>query len=408
MPNRPSRARPFGALFQRLQQPGVDRKALQDAAQLALRVEFSTIPVYLTGMYSIQDPASAPYQALRAVVMEEMFHVNQAANLVVALGALPCFTGEAAPVYPGYLPHANPATTPLLGLMPASTTVFEQLYAAIEWPAPSGAPAQLDQYDTIAQLYEALKQAIERYDGNPFDAPAPEGRQRDDIYLGKYGGTVLKVHDVAGALRAIEEIVKQGEGSVPPGSPLVPIEAYGTYNQYGQRSDGTYGPILGTPYELSHFSRFRQVALSKEAFPQTRPIVSNPHEKDFSNPAAKKLSHTFNGAYSTMLKLFELSFRVGPDPYFGLVLELMHHVLPKLALSLMTTPALEDGNADTGPTATPTWTWLPDAKWEHVGHQLHELHQAPPPGLPAAARQHVRGALDGWQRLVTTQALPAL
>ena len=40
-------------------------------------------------------------KALRSDVMEEMFHIHQAANLVVALGALPRFTGQAAPESPG-------------------------------------------------------------------------------------------------------------------------------------------------------------------------------------------------------------------------------------------------------------------------------------------------------------------
>ena len=89
--------RPFGDLFRRLQANPADRLALQQAAQLALQVEFATVPVYLSGLYSIQDRDCVAYQALRSVVMEEMFHLNQAANLVVALGALPRFTGAAAP-----------------------------------------------------------------------------------------------------------------------------------------------------------------------------------------------------------------------------------------------------------------------------------------------------------------------
>ena len=407
MPRSLSSAHSFGAIFQRLQQPvGDPVTARQDStrlAQLALQVEFSTIPVYLSGMYSISDKASTAYQALRTVVMEEMFHLNQAANLVVALGGLPRLTGDAAPVYPGYLPQANQNTTPLLGLFRASPQVFESVYSAIESPAPAGAPAQGDQYDSIAQLYEALVAALHRYESARIDSfcpPATEGRQRTDIYLGKFGGTVIEVTDIASALRGIEQIVQQGEGVVPARSPLVPTEPFGAYNHYGQRTDGTYGPILGTPLELSHFSRFRQVAMSPLPFPATLPIVSNPREADYSNPAAQALSQAFNGAYSVMLRAFEMSFRTGPDPYFGLVLDLMHQVLPQLALSLMTTPALQGGDATVGPTAAPTWSYLDDVPLSQVDQQMQRLGRSPVPGLPKVAQDSLRQALDGWKRLV--------
>ena len=55
-----------------------DRKPLQDAFQLAVQIEFTTIPAYLMALYSIKQPNSQSYQLLRSSVVEEMFHVNQA------------------------------------------------------------------------------------------------------------------------------------------------------------------------------------------------------------------------------------------------------------------------------------------------------------------------------------------
>src|SRR5689334_12250402 len=273
-------ARPFGNLFDRLsgdsrsrslarqlRTPEEQRADLRSAAQLALQVEFATIPVYLSGLYSISETGSKAYQILRSVVMEEMFHVNQAANIVVALGGQPRFTHEFVPTYPGYLPHANENTTPLLGLYRASIDVFSNVFAAIETPAPWDAPAQGDHYDTIAQLYQSLVNAIDAYPGNPFEIETPEFRQSTDIYLGKFGGKVVEVHDKPSAMAGIEQIVRQGEGKVPADKPLVPREPFGAYNQYGLRTDGTYGPILGTPEEMSHFMKFREVSLDVASFP---------------------------------------------------------------------------------------------------------------------------------------------
>lgn len=336
---------------------------LQQAAQLAIQVEFTTIPAYLTALYSITDTASNAYQTLRSVAMEEMFHVNQAANILVGLGGFPKFTGHYAPSYPGYLPHANPKTTPLVGLFRASPEVFENVFAAIETPAPADALPEGDNYNTIAQLYEALKQGVHKFNGNPFDS-ATLSRQRTDIYLGKFGGDVLTVVDKSSFDQAVIQIVKQGEGTVPLSAPLEPIQQYGAYNHYGTRTDGTYGPILGTPFELSHFKKFRQVAMDSANFPNTLPILSNPCSEDYSNPLAKQLDTDFNDYYSFMLEAFELTFseKDGSDWYFWIVLNIMHQILPNLARSLMTTPIFKNGDANVGPNASPTWTYTPKFK----------------------------------------------
>ncbi len=366
-------------LFDRLRTASAKRAAVgedprlpvQEAAQLAMMVEFSTIPVYLTGLYSISQPDSTAYQLLRSVVMEEMFHLNQAANILVGIGGLPRFTGKFVPQYPGYLPHANPNTTAYLGLYRASIDVFENVFAAIETPAPPHAPPQGKHYDTIAQLYEALVDAMERFPEKVLFRPNPRARQRVDIYLGKFGGKPIEVTNLETAKLGVEEIVQQGEGSVPVGEPLTPTEPWSTYNAYGMRTDGTYGPIIGTPYELSHFLKFRKVALDTANFPSTYPIISNIRAKDVTNPEATKLGKLFDRAYSIMLDSLDASFRQpphanAPDPFFAVALPLMHQVMPILARVLMTTPAQADGNGSVGPNAAPMFLYAPDCKIDEL------------------------------------------
>jgi hypothetical protein len=364
-------------LFARVLSGNDDREALQQAAQLALEVEFTTIPAYLSALYSISQPSSNAYQLLRSVVVEEMFHLNQAANLLVALGGLPKLTGDAAPRYPTYLPKANTATTPFIGLVQASTNVFANVFAAIEAPAPPLAPPQGDQYDTIAQLYEALRRGLHTYKGPDLFKPNPDGRQRTDIYLGKFGGNPVQVTNMASADFAIQQIVQQGEGHAPFGKPLDPKEKWGTYNYYGMRTDGTYGPIIGTPLESTHFVKFRTIALDTANFPKTRAIVSNPKLDDFTNTEAREKAQAFDVAYSILLKALEATFHTKPDPmfgaadpYFGVALPLMHDVMPSLALALMSTPALENGDPDVGPYAAPTFTYRPDADIAQLGKSI--------------------------------------
>lgn len=414
---------------------------LQRLAQLAMQVEFATIPVYLAGLYSMKKKDNAAYQALRSVVMEEMLHFNQAANLVVALGAQPKITGDSTPTYPSYLPKANPATTPYLGLYRASKEVFSSVYTAIETPAVPSAPAQGDQYDTIAQLYAAFLKAIDDHDatfGNPFAQRTPGIRQRTDIYIGKFGGKVIEVVDKNSAHAAIRQIVQQGEGTVPTEAPLDPMQEYGAYQHYGQRTDGTYGPIMGTPYEMSHFSKFRHVSLDPSAFPPTFPIISNPKIEQFTNPEAKKLANLFNDAYTQLLEALEDSFKdITPtkaDPFFGIALNLMHRVLPGLAESLMETPISASGDASVGPNAAPTWSCVPRkvrvssyaslqgnaqeglqmGPQESLAHQTREAINRTQKGIENkresaaedARRRHVASVLEEVLRSLPKVALP--
>ncbi len=364
-------------LFERLRDIHDDRKHLQEAAQLALQVEFTTIPAYLQAMYSISDVESSAYQTLRSVVMEEMFHLNQAANTVVALGALPCFTGAAVPTYPCYLPHANQKTTPFVGLYRASTDVFENVFVAIEEPAPPHVPPRGDNYSTIAQLYESLLAGMESYSGStPLFQEDPNGRQRTDIYLGKFGGKPVHVTCMRSAKLGITEIMQQGEGTVPEGQEMRASQPFATYNNYATRSDGTYGPIVGLPHELSHFVKFRQVALDTANFPPTYPIVSNPRREEFSERALA-LATAFDYCYSLMLDALEHSFhkhgRTQADPFFAVVLPLMHQYLPSLARMLMTTPLREQGDPAVGPNAAPTWLYSPHITLADVARVLQPL-----------------------------------
>lgn len=423
-------------------------KILQALAQIAMEVEFSTIPVYLTGLYSIQEKDNTAYQALRSVVMEEMFHFNQAANLVVALGAQPKLTGASAPNYPSYLPHANPATTPRLGLYRASKEVFSRVYAAIETPAAPGAPAQGDQYDTIAQLYAALLLAIDdhyrQFGSSPFASEmpgipeTPGIRQRTDIYIGKFGGKVIEITDKKSAYDAIRQIVQQGEGTVPTEAPLNPMQEYGAYQHYGQRTDGTYGPIMGTPYEMSHFIKFRHVSLDPSAFPPTFPIISNPTTDQFTNPAAQDLSDLFNGVYTLLLHALEDSFKgvseTQVDPFFGVALSLMHRVLPLCAEALMSTCIAEHGDASVGPNAAPTWSYVQKkvqlsshtslqgsaqesslmAHQKNLAHQTRDailktregIKNKPESAVEDARRRHVASILEEVLKSLPEVALP--
>eukprot|EP01047_Picozoa_sp_COSAG01_P032637 COSAG01_NODE_2368_length_7814_cov_83.159819_5_plen_189_part_00 len=64
--------------------PNITLPFLRQLLQQAIEVEHSTIPLYLTALYSIVDSGSFAAQAVRGVVIEEMLHMTAAANVLNA------------------------------------------------------------------------------------------------------------------------------------------------------------------------------------------------------------------------------------------------------------------------------------------------------------------------------------
>ena len=110
-------------------------KVLREALQHAIEVEFFTIPLYLTALYSIKDGYNQEaYEIIRSVVMQEMLHLAQAANLLIAIGGRPIIdSAQAAPSYPsrlpaGLLPGLN------VTLQKASPKHIADVFMMIEFP----------------------------------------------------------------------------------------------------------------------------------------------------------------------------------------------------------------------------------------------------------------------------------
>ncbi len=87
------------------------KELVQDHAKTAVKVELYTLPFYLTALTSIADTKHNAYKSLLSICIEEMLHLQLAANLCLALDTKPEFT---APKYDGrpipYLRPDNPNT----------------------------------------------------------------------------------------------------------------------------------------------------------------------------------------------------------------------------------------------------------------------------------------------------------
>ncbi|MEV0179800.1 ferritin-like protein [Streptomyces sp. NPDC050625] len=205
-------------------QPISNQKDLKAALQLAIGLELSTIPVYLTALYSIKDGCNTDAaQTIRSVVMEEMLHMTLAANVLNALGQVPSpdpveFQGRRnlspIPDYPLNSPLISGiGTLELLPFCPEAVAGFVE----IEHPLHGAANlADIDiagcSYRTIGEFYEAILTALnDKKICKDSDFAKNSAQIPDSEYYGG-AGHVVEVTDRASARRAIQKIVDEGEG----------------------------------------------------------------------------------------------------------------------------------------------------------------------------------------------------
>lgn len=193
---------------------------LQTALQAAIQLELSTLPPYLSAMFSMPDQTSAVYKLVNDIVFNEMTHFGLACNLLATTGEQPTIaTGYRQTTYPGPLPggvrpKCNPEFFPcdpdfevVLGFSDLQS--FAKMCMQIEYPeapAPRHLLSELvESYPSIGEFYDAILNAF-RSLGNQI--PYPTGKQ-----LVKASMSVFVVDGLPNALKAISLIKEQGEGA---------------------------------------------------------------------------------------------------------------------------------------------------------------------------------------------------
>lgn len=142
---------------------------LYAALQSAIELEHSTIPPYLTALYSIKfDYNQEAYKIILGVVREEMLHMTIAANVLNAIGGSPVINQPSfIPSYPGPLPM-NIGDL-IVGLAPLSKEVLFDGFMKIEEPEnPLYFPVKAlftaeepPQFATISQFYQAIIEKLQ-------------------------------------------------------------------------------------------------------------------------------------------------------------------------------------------------------------------------------------------------------
>lgn len=280
--------------------------------QSAIELEHSTIPPYLTALFSLK-PGTNGYvrQILHSIVVEEMLHMTIAANILNALDGQPNINGsDFIPKYPGHLPMGIGQGL-IVGLTKYSKDQVKNVFMEIEEPeTPLVIPEakvmalKADDFHTIGEFYASLQEKIEALPGS--ELPGDAGRQ---VVSGFFATDQLfPITTKEEAIRAINIIVEQGEGTQK--SPADEEGELAHYYKFEELYKGR--KIVKDPDSPVGYS------FSKEAIPFEEDGVFNifPDTKSAMVPAGseeRRVINQFNFVYSTLLNGLHKTFNGHPD-----------------------------------------------------------------------------------------------
>ena len=270
----------------------IDLQQLRRDLQTALELEHSTIPPYLTALYSIKNGHNSKVSMLlKTIVVQEMLHMSLVANLLNAVGGKPVLTRPGfVPRYPTPLPSGIQQGL-IVGLQNLSLPLIRDVFMRIEepvlkikdleyqkhitkrmndhaakmngWPrggrggisqdegagAEDGGPGERNEgwdcfpnsdfigevnrhriegvlieprHSTIGNFYQHILKTLAYLtncgSNNTIFTGDPSRQLTSDLWYARsaYGhGQIVQVTDYFSAVKAIQEIVEQGEGSSP-------------------------------------------------------------------------------------------------------------------------------------------------------------------------------------------------
>ena len=266
--------------------------------QMAIGIEFSTLPPYLYALYSIRpDTNAAASNRIRAVAMEEMVHMCLACNILNALGTNPVLT---APTYPGPIPGGisgggKEALT--IHLLPFSKDAMAQAMAIEEPEAgPINIPHELalevaPTFMTIGQFYSHLDQFLSTL---PESRWSKDRNQIDDRQF--LQGELFAVNGFEDAHRAIQRIVSEGEGTKES-----PLDFRGEVAHYYRFEEIFSNQVLTKANNDVGFVFKGKLGVD---FTAVYPAIADPGSHDFSNdpPAARAAQDRCDEAFTRLVQ----------------------------------------------------------------------------------------------------------
>ena len=261
------------------------KELVQKHAQTAVTIELYTLPFYVTAYGSIKDTSDPSAQGILSVAIEEMFHLQTAANLCSALDTKPNFT---IPTYDGTpIPYLKPddPETGHYALVNAVLSAFDEktLQTMLDIETPEEFQDQEREHTTpdypyasIGEFYNALLTGIDQVGEDQFGWTTSLQRTQQ-----KWGGSNLQetISNLEEARTAITTVVEQGEGKAMNPVPTPPFtgEDFPIPAEYQLISD----PMDPSPYyKYSHYGRFADIqnSVDQNGFPSVYSGTSKPSD----------------------------------------------------------------------------------------------------------------------------------
>ncbi len=307
--------------------------------QKSVELEHSTIPPYLTAMFSLKPARNRKIaELIRSVLIEEMLHMTIAANILIATGGSPQInTADFVPKYPGPLPLNIGDLT--VGIEAFSIQLVNNIFMAIEEPEHP-IPVSKDesaQFATIGAFYDAIKGKIrELGDGVFVKTTAPPQVVTSQWFPEQ---KLFVITDVESACRAIDVIKIEGEG--------------------------TSATPFQSPGDPAHYYKFGEIVAGREIVQTSSgyaydgapilfdsagvwPLKPNCRIADFARGTqARTRIEQFAYAYSTLLNALHQTFNGNPsklDSAIGMMYDLR-----VLAVALMQTDPGDESGLTVGP-----------------------------------------------------------
>lgn len=330
---------------------------LKKALQFAVELEHSTMPPYFYARYSLGAGNTEIVQVLYKIVQEEMHHMLLAGNLLKAIGGNPVIDKpEFVPSYPSNLP-GTVASDLIVPLAPFSRQLVRDVFMRIEQPkqilafeTTSLAVSDDEPPKTIGEFYGRIRDAFEA-DGDALIVDSSGDTQPTHWQMPP---NQQKITTKAEALKAIDLIVEQGEGTDT--EPVFP--------------DGDGNPSND---ELAHYYKFAEIVKGRlkanpDATPNSPPreqyvydasdqipfepasvlpLRTNPKRSQFEEGSpARTAIDGFNRKYTEILKLLHSAFNGEPAKIYDAV-SAMNQV--RSLVTQITAINLDDGTRP-GPT----------------------------------------------------------
>ena len=288
---------------------------LYPLVQKAIELEHSTIPPYLTAMFSIKpNTERLAWTIIHSIVIEEMLHMTIASNILNALGGAPQINGEGfVPSYPSKLPMGI-GDGLIVNLEMLSKKVVYDTFMEIEEPEnPLVFPVKManlfaaeaePEYRTIGEFYGALKKKIDQL--APEILPGDPAKQvTSSFFKPEELFPIITKHD---ASRAIDIIVEQGEGTT-----ISPVDPEGEIAHYYRFQEIYIGKMLVKDDSVPEGYSFSGTEIPFDPanihpiFPNTKAAMLTPGSEE------RRRIDELNNSYSSLLKGLHDTFNGHPE-----------------------------------------------------------------------------------------------